>query len=33
MNVNQAFEVSWKLYQKGIKHKIFKINGKWSVTV
>lgn len=33
MSCKQAFIRSFELYQQGIKHKIFKINGKWSVTV
>lgn len=33
MSVKQAFEVSWNLFQKGVKHKINRINGKWVVIV
>lgn len=33
MTVKQAFTRSFELYKLGVKHKIFKISGKWSIVV
>lgn len=33
MSVQKAFELSWNLMQKGIKHKVSKRSGQWNVVV
>ncbi len=33
MSVAKAFETSYNLFKAGQKHKLFKQNGQWLVTV
>jgi len=33
MTCKQAFTRSFELYQQGVKHKVSRINGKWTVVV
>lgn len=33
MSVQQAFTCSFELYKLGVKYKIQRINGKWSVVL
>lgn len=33
MNVKQAFEKSYELYKRGIKHSVGKKSGQWVVVI